>query len=50
MRRRVPDIHKIVALTGRRPTVQLDEILERTRDWLAGNERHAFVNVMARSL
>jgi UDP-glucose 4-epimerase len=50
MRRRVPDIHKIVALTGRSPSVGLDDILSRTRDWLARRDQGVFVNVMARSL
>lgn len=34
MQRRVPDIRKIIALTGYEPQVDLDEALRRTRDWL----------------
>jgi UDP-glucose 4-epimerase len=33
MDRRVPDIAKVVALTGYSPRVKLDEALCRTRDW-----------------
>ncbi len=36
MQRRVPDISKIVDLTGYTPRVGLDEALHRTRDWLVG--------------
>jgi UDP-glucose 4-epimerase len=35
MQRRVPDISKVVARTGYRPRVGLDEALRLTRDWLA---------------
>lgn len=34
MQRRVPDISKVVALTGYRPQVGLDDMLGRVRDWL----------------
>ncbi len=34
MQRRVPDIGRVVELTGRRPEVGLDEALRRTCDWL----------------
>jgi UDP-glucose 4-epimerase len=50
MRRRVPDIHKIVSLTGRAPTIGLDDILGRTRDWLLQRDSQLFVNVMAKGL
>jgi len=39
MERRVPDISKISALTGYRPTVDLASALRRTHDWLANNEK-----------
>ncbi len=35
--RRLPDISRIVALTGYSPRVGLDEAIERTRDWMAAN-------------
>jgi len=34
MRRRMPDITRVIALTGHYPRVDLDEALRRTRDWL----------------
>lgn len=36
MPRRVPDIRKVLALTGHAPRVGLDEALRRTRDWFVG--------------
>jgi len=42
MDRRVPDISKVVALTGYSPKVKLDDALLRTRDWfLAEQETEA---------
>ena len=38
MERRVPDISKIVALTGYSPRVKLDETLRLTRDWFITNQ------------
>jgi UDP-glucose 4-epimerase len=39
MDRRVPDISKVVALTGYSPTVKLDEALTRTRDWFLAESK-----------
>ena len=36
MERRVPDIGKVMALTGYSPSVKLREALTRTRDWFVG--------------
>jgi UDP-glucose 4-epimerase len=38
MDRRVPDIAKVVALTGYSPQVNLDEALIRTRDWFLAEQ------------
>ena len=38
MERRVPDISKIVALTGYSPLVKLDETLRLTRDWFVASQ------------
>ena len=38
MERRVPDIGKVMALTGYSPSVKLREALTRTRDWFVGAE------------
>jgi UDP-glucose 4-epimerase len=38
MDRRVPDIAKVVALTGYTPRVKLDEALCRTRDWFLAEQ------------
>jgi len=38
MERRVPDISKIVALTGYSPQVKLDETLRLTRDWFVADQ------------
>lgn len=35
--RRLPDISRIVALTGYAPQVGLDEALVRTRDWMVAD-------------
>lgn len=35
MERRVPDVTKIVSLTGRAPSVSLDDALRRTAEWFA---------------
>jgi nucleoside-diphosphate-sugar epimerase len=39
MDRRVPDIHKVKALTGYSPRVGLDQALRLTRDWFAAEHR-----------
>ncbi len=39
MRRRVPDVGRVTALTGYRPSVNLDEALCRTWEWLVASGR-----------
>ena len=48
MRRRVPDISRVSALTGYAPRVRLDETLQRTRDWLANREQPLVASAAAR--
>jgi hypothetical protein len=45
MPRRVPDIEKIARLVGYKPSVHLDEIIERVIDyWTADQNHQSFVS------
>jgi len=39
MPRRVPDISKIARVVGYKPTVHLDEIIERVIDWTVNEKQ-----------
>jgi UDP-glucose 4-epimerase len=47
MERRVPDISKVVGITGYSPAVSLDEALRRTHEWFATDERALEAKVQA---
>jgi UDP-glucose 4-epimerase len=40
MERRIPDISKVMALTGYSPVVKLDEALKRTHEWFVKEQNH----------